>query len=317
MGAGRQEPTRARMCNGQSHSSAARRAPRPPRACRRGLFARARGAGARRTTALLTALLAEAGEKPVVRLELVVERLLLGVARAVRLEAVDDLLQEVRALRLAAEVVVQPCEVHMEVVELRLVVHKHAQVVRLDAVRLAEGAHALVEDAAKERQVLRGQVAQAADVAPVADGEAVEVLDGGVAAPRRPQLRVGGARRVRLPLCVDVEQEAGRLGRVVEEYALRLLAQVEALVDPRGRLWVERVDVRRDGGVVQRRRLGDKDAGLRAGPCNLLLARRRDHLECKSGPLPQHRGQGGRAAVVGVLSAAVGRERRLEMRSDV
>ncbi len=50
----------------------------------------------------------------------------------IRRTTLEQLCLQVRALDLAAEVVVQPREVHVEVVELRLVVDEDAQVVRLE-----------------------------------------------------------------------------------------------------------------------------------------------------------------------------------------
>ena len=74
----------------------------------------------------------------VILFELVVECLRACVVAAVRLQILDDVVQEVRTLHLAADVAVQAREVHVEVVELRLVVDEDAELVRRDAVGLAD-----------------------------------------------------------------------------------------------------------------------------------------------------------------------------------
>jgi len=102
-----------------------------------------------------------------------------------------------------------------------------------------------------------------------------------VAAPRGASGRVGGggvAVGVRLPLGVDVEQEAAILVWVVEEQPLLLLLESEQVVHPRDCLRVHALDVRADDGGVERGRLDDERARLRPRACNLLLACRRDDL---------------------------------------
>jgi hypothetical protein len=86
---------------------------------------------------------------------------------AVPLEVLDDVVQQVRALRAHAEVHGDVREVRVEVVKLRRVVHEASQSVMRHAVRLGGDQTASPQHRAQHRQVLAAQVAQTAHVAPV------------------------------------------------------------------------------------------------------------------------------------------------------
>ena len=187
----------------------------------------------------------------------------------VSLDVVDDVVQQVRSLRLHANVHGDVGVVHVKVVKLGRVVHKHPHAVILQPVRLPDYPPARLCHGPQHREVLPPQVPQRLDIPPVTQSQAVQVPRGRVPFPRRLGRRV--VVRVGGPLRVRVEQKSGIFGRIVEQQPLCLLLQGQYLVHPPDGSLGDGANVRHVRTLVSLHGFPERHGSLRCVPVYMFL----------------------------------------------